>query len=109
MLIAHSRDELLSKNANVLLKELSRQSEALASQVVEGNGVSGFLENIRLFEGASRTSAVMGLGFLAASSESIAMTVIEAGSVPLLRDILVQESDQNTLVRFHLSLSQSLS
>ena len=85
-----NEDELLSKNACVLLKELSRQSAVLAAQVVENDGIGALMENIRLYEGASRTASVMGLGFLAASSEDVAMTLIESQAVPLLRDILVQ-------------------
>eukprot|EP00750_Incisomonas_marina_P031948 INCI859.1.p1 GENE.INCI859.1~~INCI859.1.p1 ORF type:complete len:525 (+),score=114.87 INCI859.1:156-1730(+) len=101
-----NEDELLSKNACVLLKELSRQSAVLAAQVVENDGIGALMENIRLYEGASRTASVMGLGFLAASSEDVAMTLIESQAVPLLRDILVQEQDQNTLAASAWTLGQ---
>jgi len=97
---------LLSKNACVLLKELSRQSEDLANSVVDADGIGAFLENCRLYEGSTRTSSVMGLGFLAASSEEVAMTVIEKGSVQLLRDILVSEMDQNCLASAAWALGQ---
>merc|ERR1719261_557427 len=64
------------------------------------------LANMRLFEGSTRTSSVMGIGFLAASAASVATTVIESGAVPILRDVLVQENDQNTLSAAAWALGQ---
>jgi hypothetical protein len=103
---ASSTDELLSKNACVLLKELCRQSEELASQVTESGGIDAYMESIRLYEGSSRTSAIMGLGYLAASSETVATKIIEKGSVPLLRDVLVQDGDENCLASTAWTLGQ---
>ena len=55
-----------------------------------GGGGGGGDDVVGRYEGASRTSSVMGLGFVAASTEDMAQSLIGANVVPLLKDVLVQ-------------------
>eukprot|EP00050_Salpingoeca_kvevrii_P018318 m.72807 g.72807 ORF g.72807 m.72807 type:complete len:513 (+) comp8013_c0_seq2:55-1593(+) len=84
-------DEYVRKNVATLIREVCKHTPELAQLVVNSGGVAALVDYINEWPGPSRMPAVMALGYIAAFSERLAMSVIVSHGVEPLADSLKKE------------------
>lgn len=87
-------DELVKKNTATLIREIVKHTPELAQLMVNSGGIGALVDYIGDTKGATTLPAIMALGFTAAHSEHLAMSVIKfRGIVQLCLVLTEQEED----------------
>lgn len=87
-------DEPARKHAATLVREIAKQTPELAQLVVSTGGVGALVEFVSTASGPTRLPGIMALGYIAAFSETLALSIIaEKGLVPILTAVEVEPED----------------
>ena len=88
-------DDIIKKNAAYCVCEIVNKSPENARHVCEAGGPSILVEFITNIKGDPRLYGILSLGFIAAYSSDLAMSVIRAKAINQLRDALQNEPHQH--------------
>lgn len=99
-------DEYVQKNVATLIREISKHSPELAQLIVNSGGVAAVVDFVNESKGNARMPGIMALGYIAASSERLAMSVIVSHGVPPLADALRTETEEHVQAAAAWSLGQ---
>ncbi|KAK9808858.1 hypothetical protein WJX72_005235 [[Myrmecia] bisecta] len=87
-------DELVRKHAATVIREISKHTPELAQLIVGNGGVGALVDYISESQGNSRLPGIMALGYIAAFSETLGLSVIaEKGLVPLAAALSEEPED----------------
>ncbi|KAL0270247.1 UNVERIFIED_CONTAM: hypothetical protein PYX00_007720 [Menopon gallinae] len=96
MFLSHPDDEV-KKSAATLVKEVIKHSLELAQLVVNTGAVAALIEHIAITRCSVRLPGIMSLGYICAHNDQLALAVISARGVTILRDALMQETENHIL------------
>ncbi|KAJ3320673.1 Sperm-associated antigen 6 [Boothiomyces sp. JEL0866] len=88
-------DSYVRKNAATLICEIAKHTPELAQLIVNSGGVAAVVDYVNESSGSARLPGVMTLGYIAAFSETLALSVIVAKGVPPLSKALEVESEEH--------------
>ncbi|KAI8903120.1 armadillo-type protein [Gorgonomyces haynaldii] len=89
------KDIYVKKNAATLICEIAKHTPELAQLIVNSGGIAAVVDYVQETTGNSRLSGIMTLGYIAAFSETLALSVIVAKGVPPLTQALVNETEEH--------------
>ncbi|KAA6426063.1 MAG: sperm-associated antigen 6 [Trebouxia sp. A1-2] len=88
-------DELVRKHAATVVREVAKHTPELAQLVVGAGGVGALVDYVGSTKGNTRLPGIMALGYIAAFSETLGLSVIaEKGLVPLVA-ALSEEAEEH--------------
>lgn len=88
-------DPYVRKNAATLICEIAKHTPELAQLIVNSGGVAAVVDYVNEATGSARLPGVMTLGYIAAFSETLALSVVVADGVPPLTRALEAESEEH--------------
>jgi len=97
LLLLRDSDEMTARNAATLIREVVKHTAELAQLVVNAGGIGALVEFISLNHGPGRLPGIMALGFIAAFSETLALSIIVAKGVTPLVSCLVSETEDHVI------------
>lgn len=100
------KDAHVKKNAATLICEIAKHTPELAQLIVNSGGIAAVVDYVELTSGNSRLPGVMTLGYIAAFSETLALSVIVARGVSPLAVALSTETEQHIKAACAWSLGQ---
>jgi 3-methyladenine DNA glycosylase AlkD len=95
LLCLKDKDEHVKKNTATLICEIAKHTPELAQLIVNSGGIAAIVDYIKESTGNNRLPAVMTVGYVAAFSETLALTVILAKGVVPLAQALESESEEH--------------
>lgn len=101
-----SADEYVQKNVATLIREICKHSAELAQLIVNAGGIAAIVDFVSEAKGNASMPGVMTLGYIAASSERLAMCAISSHAVRPLAEKLRTESEEPILAATAWSLGQ---
>jgi len=81
------------KAAATLTSEIVKHNLQMAQMIVNSGGIAAYVEMMSMSEGDAQLPAIMGLGFIGAQSEQLALAAITSKVVPALDDVLTSNSN----------------
>ncbi|KAL2918231.1 Sperm-associated antigen 6 [Polyrhizophydium stewartii] len=99
-------DGYVKKNAATLICEIAKHTPELAQLIVNSGGIAAVVDYVNETSGNARLPGVMTLGYIAAFSETLALSVIVAKGVPPLAQALVSEVEEHIKAACAWSLGQ---
>jgi hypothetical protein len=88
-------DEYVRKNVATLVRDVTKHSAELAQLIVNSGGVISVVDYVNEANGSALMPAVMALGYIAAFSERLAMSVIVSHGVTALASVLHNEGEDH--------------
>lgn len=88
-------DVYVRKNAATCVREVAKHTADLAKLVVNSGGTSALVDYVRDTRGNVRLPGIMALGYIAAFSEAMALAIIVAKGVAVLKDALLNEPEDH--------------
>jgi 3-methyladenine DNA glycosylase AlkD len=99
-------DEVVRKNAATCVREVVKHTPELAQLVVNAGGVGALVDYVTEEKGNARLPGIMTLGYIAAFSESLALTVVVAKGIPPIAHALATEREDHIRAASAWSLGQ---
>eukprot|EP00163_Fabomonas_tropica_P029441 TRINITY_DN62_c0_g1_i1.p1 TRINITY_DN62_c0_g1~~TRINITY_DN62_c0_g1_i1.p1 ORF type:complete len:506 (-),score=151.50 TRINITY_DN62_c0_g1_i1:521-2038(-) len=99
-------DVYVRKNAATCIREIAKHTPELAQLIVNAGGVGGMVEYVNEAQGNARLPGIMTLGYIAAFSETLALSVIVSKGILPLVDALVNEPEDHIKSASAWSLGQ---
>eukprot|EP00761_Pharyngomonas_kirbyi_P012960 gb/GECH01012987.1/.p1 GENE.gb/GECH01012987.1/~~gb/GECH01012987.1/.p1 ORF type:complete len:506 (+),score=126.62 gb/GECH01012987.1/:1-1518(+) len=99
-------DEIVRKNACTCIREIVKHTPELAELVVSAGGLGPLIDYVGTTSGNARLPGIMTLGFIAAFSETLALSVVTENAIPPLTDSLVNEVEDHIKSASAWSLGQ---
>jgi len=99
-------DEAVRKNSATCIREIARHTPDLAKLIVNAGGVAAMVEYITEARGNNRLPGIMTLGYIAAFSETLALSVVVSKGIPPLKDALIHEPEDHLKAASAWSLGQ---
>merc|ERR1712060_656653 len=99
-------DEFVRKNAATCIREIARHTPDLAKLIVNAGGVAAMVDYITEARGNNRLPGIMTLGYIAAFSETLALSVVLSKGIPPLKDALINEPEDHLKAAAAWSLGQ---
>ncbi|KAJ3413658.1 Sperm-associated antigen 6 [Chytridiales sp. JEL 0842] len=99
-------DGYVKKNAATLICEIAKHTPELAQLIVNSGGIAAVVDYVNDARGNARLPGIMTLGYVAAFSETLALSVIVAKGVPPLAQALVTETEEHIKAATAWSLGQ---
>eukprot|EP00792_Barthelona_sp_PAP020_P007241 TRINITY_DN3130_c0_g1_i2.p1 TRINITY_DN3130_c0_g1~~TRINITY_DN3130_c0_g1_i2.p1 ORF type:complete len:504 (+),score=155.02 TRINITY_DN3130_c0_g1_i2:1431-2942(+) len=106
LLLLKDVDAFVKRNACTLVREVVKHTPELAQMVINHGGAVALVEYINETNGHARLPGIMAVGYIAAFSETLALSLITANIVPALADVLVQEEEDHILAGAVWTVSQ---
>eukprot|EP00730_Choanoeca_flexa_P019618 TRINITY_DN9591_c0_g1_i3.p1 TRINITY_DN9591_c0_g1~~TRINITY_DN9591_c0_g1_i3.p1 ORF type:complete len:538 (+),score=125.89 TRINITY_DN9591_c0_g1_i3:37-1614(+) len=100
-------DEYVRKNVATLVRDVAKHSAELAQLIVNSGGVISVVDYVNESSGSALMPAVMALGYIAAFSERLAMSVIVSHGVTALASVLHNEGEDHVRAAAAWSLGQT--
>lgn len=97
---------MVRRNAAMVVREVCKHTPELAQLVVATGGVAALVDNVRETCGNERLPGVMALGYIAAFSETLALTVIASEGLPPLLNAFTTEVEDHIRSASAWSLGQ---
>lgn len=88
-------DEFVKKHAATVVREIAKHTPELAQLVVGNGGVGALVEYICQSQGNNRLPGIMALGYIAAFSETLALSVIAEKALPPIVESLIEEPEDH--------------
>jgi hypothetical protein len=88
-------DEFVKKHAATVVREIAKHTPELAQLVVGNGGVGALVDYVGESAGNNRLPGIMALGYIAAFSETLALSVIAEKALPPLVAALGEESEDH--------------
>lgn len=88
-------DELVKKHAATVVREVAKHTPELAQLVVGNGGVGALVDYVAESAGNARLPGIMALGYIAAFSETLALSVIAEKALPPLVAALNEEPEDH--------------
>lgn len=87
-------DDLVRKHGATVVREVAKHTPELAQLIVGNGGVGALVDYVQESSGNNRLPGIMALGYIAAFSETLALSVIaEKGLVPLVSALNQEPED----------------
>jgi len=87
-------DHFVRKHAATVIREVAKHTPELAQLIVGNGGVGALVEYVSESEGNHRLPGIMALGYIAAFTETLALSVIaEKGLIPLVDALATEQED----------------
>lgn len=99
-------DEYVQKNVAVLIREICKHSPELSQLIVNSGGIAAVVDFVTESKGNAKMPGIMTLGYIAASSERLAMSVITSHAIAPLAECLRSESEHHVLAATAWSLGR---
>ncbi|CAE7512060.1 Spag6, partial [Symbiodinium sp. KB8] len=88
-------DIYVRKNAATCIREVVKHTPELAKLVVNAGGGAALVDYVRESAGNVRLPGIMALGYISAFSETLALAVIVAKGVEVLKEALLKEPEDH--------------
>lgn len=88
-------DEFVKKHAATVVREIVKHTPELAQLVVGNGGVASLVDYVAESSGNNRLPGVMALGYIAAFSETLALSVIAEKALPPLVQAINEETEDH--------------
>lgn len=88
-------DVYVRKNAATCVREVVKHTPELAKLVVNSGGAAALVDFVRDTSGNVRLPGIMALGYIAAFSETMALAVVVAKGIPVLKEALINEPEDH--------------
>jgi len=99
-------DSLVRRNAATCIREVVKHTPELAQLVVNAGGHAAVIAHISKAKGASRLPGIMTLGYVAAFSQTLSLTIIVAQGILPLKNALIEEQEDHIKAAAAWSLGQ---
>ncbi|KAH9276645.1 hypothetical protein BASA83_000776 [Batrachochytrium salamandrivorans] len=99
-------DCYIQKNSATLICEIAKHTPELAQLIVNSGGIAAVVDYVSMTSGNTRLPGIMTLGYIAAFSETLALSVIVAEGVTPLVKALVSEVEEHIKAACAWSLGQ---
>jgi len=86
-------DDLVRKHAATVVREVAKHTPELAQLIVGNGGVGALVDYVSDSQGNNRLPGIMALGYIAAFSETLALSVVAEKGLPPLVSALREEAE----------------
>jgi 3-methyladenine DNA glycosylase AlkD len=99
-------DVFVRKNAATCIREVAKHTPELAKLIVSSGGAAALVDYVADAQGNAKLPGIMALGFIAAFSETLALSIIVSKAVQPLKEALVMEPEDHIKAAAAWSLGQ---
>lgn len=100
-------DVLVRKNAATCIREVAKHTPELAKLIVNSGGASALVDYISTAQGSYKLPGIMAVGYIAAFSETLALSIVVSEGISTLKDALVAEPEDHVKAASVWSLGQT--
>jgi 3-methyladenine DNA glycosylase AlkD len=99
-------DALVCKNAATCIREIAKHTPELAKLIVNSGGAAALIDYISSTQGSGKLPGIMAVGFIAAFSETLALSIIVSKGIQPLKEAIIAEPEDHIKAACAWSLGQ---